>query len=323
MNKQTTIAANSRGRQASRSTQLRAWQKEALAITQAWGFVPNLRVSVTGECNMRCDFCHNEGGSKHSIGLSLAEYQLLAWEASAIGLRSVKLTGGDPMLREDLPEIVSAFRGAGFEAISLVTNGIALTRERQTALKSAGLQRVTVSVHTLKPEIYEQRMRTSARNLQETLVNLDHASVLFDGNLKLNTVFEVGGNYPGEVLKLVELTCYLKATLSVLSMVSQEPRSCVVSNGVREIIHKAFHVREVQTAIKRGVKVETLILQEGGAVELDDFRAEDAVLAKNTNAYCATCPLKLKCTEGPYALRITANGWFKPCLIRKDNEVHI
>jgi len=69
------------------------------------------------------------------------------------------------------------------------------------------------------------------------------------------------------------------------------------------------------------VDVQTLMLKDGGAVELDDFRLDEAVAVKNTNPYCAACPLRQACVEGPYAFRITANGRFKPCLIRRDNEV--
>jgi hypothetical protein len=92
---------------------------------------------------------------------------------------------------------------------------------------------------------------------------------------------------------------------------------------VQEIVQKSFHIQEERSERKRGTKVDTLILREGGAVELDDFRSEESVAAKESNSYCTTCRVKNRCTEGPYAMRITANGFFKPCLIRRDNEVQI
>jgi GTP 3',8-cyclase len=75
----------------------------------------------------------------------------------------VKLTGGEPCTRSDLPAIVHAFRQAGFADVSLISNGSLLSPQLQRELKSAGLHRLTVSLHTLHPDRYQQLMRLSSR----------------------------------------------------------------------------------------------------------------------------------------------------------------
>lgn|GEM_PF-653288 len=301
-----------------------SWQQAARRVVRDWNFFPCLRVSVTGECNLRCVFCHNEGNSKRHGGLPLPFYRALARDAAALGLNAVKLSGGEPTLREDLPEIVSAFRQAGFADISLITNGVRLSPALLGKLKAAGLNRLTVSLHTLVPELYERVFRAPARNLGLTLDNLSLAAAAFPGALKLNVVFQPGQNYPGEVVNLVRLACSLGAVLSVLSVVDGlAADSSQVSQDIRRMVFETFRVAKILVSTKRAVKVETLVLAEGGAVELDDFRLKEAVAARDRNPYCAACPVKAKCVEGPYALRVTADGRLKPCLARRDNEVRM
>jgi GTP 3',8-cyclase len=299
------------------------WAKKATSIASAWGFMPYLRVSVTGECNANCRFCHNEGNSRHASGLTIEEYRQLARDASEIGINTVKLSGGEPCTRADLPEIVREFHDAGFNDISLITNGSLLWQDLQYRLKSAGLQRVTVSIHTLKPDRFERLMRMGSDALGATMENLKTMVRVFPRKLKLNCVFIDGTNFPDEVVPLVRYTCSLGATLSVLSILRPNHRGAELSTAVRRLVEQNFEMLHIYTTKKRLVDVKTLVLKDGGAVELDDFRLEQAVAIKNTNPYCAGCLLRQVCTEGPYAFRLTANGRFKPCLIRRDNEVPI
>ena len=302
---------------------LSAWFKDAARIAAQWGFTPYLRVSVTGECNARCAFCHNEGSPRHALGLTIGDYRQLARDAAGIGIRAVKISGGEPCTRPDLPEIVRAFHDEAFEDISLITNGSLLRPDLQHKLRDAGLHRVSVSVHTLQPARFEKIMRMKADALSATMENLETLAVVFSQRVKLNSVFIEGTNFPDEVIPLVTYACSLKATLSVLSIV--RPNGCTVSlsQAIRRFVEQNFEIVRIETARKRLVDVQTLVLKEGGAVELDDFRLDQAVAIKSGNSYCARCALQGVCTEGPYAFRITADGRFKPCLIRRDNEVEI
>lgn len=299
------------------------WLEAAGHIMSSWGFKPSFRVSVTGECNASCKIfgCHNEGNSKDALGLPAAAYQPLARSAVQLGLKAVKLTGGEPCTRSDLPDVVHKFVQAGFEDKSIVSNGSMLTPSLQQDLKDAGLDRLTVSLHTLQPGRYQQMMGLDPALLHATRSNLESAAAIFPGNLKLNAVFVPGFNFPGEVIQLVRYANALKATLSVLSTLRGGRSGPPLSQLFRKIVEENFEIIRITSSSKRLVNVQTLVLAGGGAVELDDFRLNEAIDAKNKNPYCAACSLRNACTEGPYAFRVTANGRFKPCLLRRDNEV--
>jgi len=162
----------------------------------------NLRVIVTDECNYRCLFCHIEGepldspippGMARSLGyLSLDEYSLVAEAASRIGINKVKFTGGEPLLREELPEIVNIFKEYGsFEDLSLTTNGY-LLRSLSEWLREAGLDRLNVSLHTLRPEVY--KFITGVNAHQIVLQGIEKAIQTGYRQIKINMVVMKGVN---------------------------------------------------------------------------------------------------------------------------------
>src|SRR3712207_3377359 len=119
------------------------------ALTDAFGRVASdLRVSVTDRCNFRCRYCMPPEGlpwmAKEEI-LSFEEIERLVRVLVELGVRSLKVTGGEPLVRRDLPVLVRMLRGLGGDLdISLTTNGLLLGRHAR-ALADAGLDRVTVS----------------------------------------------------------------------------------------------------------------------------------------------------------------------------------
>src|SRR5215207_985637 len=123
----------------------------------------NLRISVTDRCNMRCRYCMPEEEyvwlPRASI-LTFEEIDRLAGIFAGLGVHKIRLTGGEPLLRHDLPALVRLLsRHGGIDDLALTTNGILLAREAR-ALREAGLRRVTVSLDTLQPA----RMEAFARS---------------------------------------------------------------------------------------------------------------------------------------------------------------
>src|ERR1700675_4951573 len=115
----------------------------------------SLRVSVTDRCNMRCRYCMPEQEyvwlPRESI-LSFEEIDRLTGIFAGLGVDKIRLTGGEPLLRRDLPTLVALLRlRPELRDIALTTNGILLGRYA-TELRGAGLSRVTVSLDTLRPE---------------------------------------------------------------------------------------------------------------------------------------------------------------------------
>ncbi|MBA3969091.1 MAG: radical SAM protein, partial [Gemmatimonadetes bacterium] len=121
-----------------------------------------LRISVTDKCNLRCVYCMPEEGlpwlQRNQI-LSYEEIVSLVRSMAAMGLRRLRITGGEPLVRRDLPVLVRKLRAVpGIEEISLSTNAVLLARDAE-ALRDAGVNRVNVSLDSLRPE----RIDTIAR----------------------------------------------------------------------------------------------------------------------------------------------------------------
>ena len=149
----------------------------------------NLRISVTDRCNMRCRYCMPEAEyvwlPRASI-LTFEEIDRLAGIFAGLGVHKIRLTGGEPLLRHDLPALVRLLaRHDGIDDLALTTNGILLAREA-AALRDAGLRRVTVSLDTLRPE----RMLAFARSARhdDVLAGIAAATAAGFEAVKLNAV---------------------------------------------------------------------------------------------------------------------------------------
>src|SRR5213595_1208941 len=155
----------------------------------------SLRVSVTDRCNLRCRYCMPEQDyvwlPKQSI-LTFEEIARLVGIFTSLGVRKVRLTGGEPLLRHDLPALTAMLtQNRDIRDLALTTNGLLLARSAQ-ALKQAGLGRVTVSLDTLRPE----RMQALARSDRHADVLAGIAAARSAGfeRVKLNTVVVRGFN---------------------------------------------------------------------------------------------------------------------------------
>jgi cyclic pyranopterin phosphate synthase len=165
-----------------------------------------LRISVTDRCNLRCVYCMPEAGlpwiPKAEI-LSFEEIVRLVEAAASVGVRSLRLTGGEPLVRRDLPELVRALAAIpGIDDIALSTNGLLLA-EQIEALTSAGLRRVNISLDTLR----EDRFFSIARRpgLDRVIAGIDAALAYGLTPLKINCVVMRGQN-DDELAAFAEMT---------------------------------------------------------------------------------------------------------------------
>jgi GTP 3',8-cyclase len=155
----------------------------------------SLRLSVTDRCNMRCRYCMPEAEyvwlPRQSI-LSYEEMARLAGVFASLGVRKVRLTGGEPLLRHDLPVLVRLLRqNPGIEDLALTTNGLLLAKNA-VALKNAGLDRITVSLDTLRADRLEEFAKSSHHG--DILAGIDAARAAGFTGTKLNTVVIRGYN---------------------------------------------------------------------------------------------------------------------------------
>jgi cyclic pyranopterin phosphate synthase len=155
-----------------------------------------LRISVTDRCNLRCVYCMPAEGvslMSHNDILRYEEIYTVARAAAGLGINKIRLTGGEPLVRAGLPQLVQMLaKIEAIDDISLTTNGILLGRYA-AELKSAGLQRVNVSLDTLKPDKFKLITRLGS-NPAEVLAGIEAARSVGLNPVKLNMVVIAGIN---------------------------------------------------------------------------------------------------------------------------------
>jgi cyclic pyranopterin phosphate synthase len=154
-----------------------------------------LRISVTDRCNLRCVYCMPEAGlpwiPKPEI-LSFEEIEAIVRAAAKVGVRSVRLTGGEPLIRRDLDRLVAKLAAIpGIVDIALSTNGLLLGAQAQ-ALRAAGLTRANISLDTLRDDRFTAIARRPG--LERVLVGIDAAIEAGLSPIKINTVVMRGSN---------------------------------------------------------------------------------------------------------------------------------
>ncbi len=165
-----------------------------------------LRISVTDRCNLRCLYCMPPEGVpqiSHSEILSYEEIQTIAHAAAELGMNRIRLTGGEPLVRAELPKLVRMLsQTEGIEELFLTTNGTFLKRHAPE-LKQAGLTRVNVSLDTLKADKF--RYITRLGELKDVLEGIEAARDAGLQPVKINTVVMRGIN-DDEVLDFAKMT---------------------------------------------------------------------------------------------------------------------
>jgi cyclic pyranopterin phosphate synthase len=165
-----------------------------------------LRISVTDRCNLRCIYCMPPEGVpqiSHSEILSYEEIRTVVHAAAELGIYKIRLTGGEPLVRADLPELIRMLSQIkGIEELSLTTNGTVL-KKYTLELKQAGLSRVNVSLDTLKPDRFQYITRLG--KLEAVLEGIRAAKEAGFEPVKINTVIMRGMN-DDEILDFARMT---------------------------------------------------------------------------------------------------------------------
>jgi cyclic pyranopterin phosphate synthase len=174
-------------------------------LTDSFGRrIESLRISVTDRCDLRCVYCIPEDIEwlPRAQLLTLEEIARLARLAVAGGVRKIRLTGGEPLLRRDLPRLIEMLAAIpGLEDLALTTNGTQLTR-LAASLRQAGLERVNVSLDSLEPETFRKMAQRDA--LPSVLEGIDAAVAAGLRPIRINTV-AIRGLNDQEVVRFAEL----------------------------------------------------------------------------------------------------------------------
>lgn len=259
----------------------------------------NLRLSVTDRCNLRCAYCMPEeeySWLPSAEILSFEELSSLVDRFVALGVKKVRLTGGEPLVRRDLPSLVKLLAAKPLEELALTTNGV-LLGEQAGALKEAGLQRVTVSLDTLSRERF---LRLTRRDqLPQVLEGIAAARKAGFERLKLDTVLTRGVN-DDEVEALLEFAGQHDAELRFIEYMD-------VGGATRWSMAQVVSAKELLARLT--ARFGTLEALPGrGSAPAERFRLPDGrtfgVIASTTQPFCSTCD----------RARLTADGHWFTCL---------
>lgn len=266
----------------------------------------DLRISVIDRCNFRCPYCMPEDDYPDHYGffdapdrLIFAEIQRLTALFARLGVRKLRITGGEPLLRKNLPELVSALSAiGGIDDIALTTNGILLAKHA-TALKASGLDRVTVSLDSLNPEIFA-RMSGGRGSVQDVLNGITAADETGLNPIKVNVVVQRGVNDDG----IINLLGHFRGTGVIVRFIEYMDVGNMNHWRMDEVVPSA----ELVARINAEWPVRSLQENYPGEVVsryvFEDGRGEFGVISSVTAPFCRSCT----------RARLSTNGVLYTCL---------
>ena len=262
----------------------------------------NLRISVTDRCNLRCAYCMPEEEytwlPREDL-LSFEEIRRLVTVFVSLGVRRLRLTGGEPLLRRDLPELVARLvRVPGVEEVALTTNGLLLA-EQAAELRRAGLSRVTVSLDTLRPERFRQIARRDG--LERVLAGLEAVRVAGFDRTKIDTVVLRGTN-DDELEALLEKGRSLGAEVRFIEYMDV---GGATTWSPAHVLSRA----EILTRLSaRYGPIEPI--EEVSSAPADRYRLPDGlvfgIIASTTEPFCSSCDRSRLLADGRWLLCLYA-----------------
>jgi len=258
--------------------------------------VTGLRIALTPRCNLNCIYCHHEGEANPSGEISDEMVASVARAAAQLGVRSLKFTGGEPLLRPGLAKLIA--RMPQDLDLSLTTNGIFLA-ELAEPLAKAGLDRVNVSLDSLRPEVYQAITGCRKDDLKKVLAGIDAAQAAGLEPIKLNVV--VLKENEAEIGDLIDFSRDRGLILQLIQLMDLHHSGI---SGDIDAIEKDL--------ASRADRMRTREMHRRKKYFLDGAEVEVVRPMDNTE-FCANCT----------RLRVTSDGKIKPCLLRSDNLVEI
>jgi cyclic pyranopterin phosphate synthase len=266
--------------------------------------IRDLRVSLTDRCNFRCFYCLPHGeppiAPKEQM-LSFEEIEYVCEIFVGLGIEKLRLTGGEPMLRRDIETIIrklSPFKSSGLRDLALTTNGYYLP-DRAQSLKDAGLDRVTISLDSLKRDVFKRM--TGVDVLDKVLAGIAAAKKAGLEPIKINAVI-VRGHNEDEVADFAAFARDYDVKMRFIEFMPLDSghewaREDVVSGKeIRERISERFPLVSVEVA--RGSDTSSRYRFADGAP------GEIGIIAPVTEAFCGACS----------RIRLTADGQIRTCL---------
>jgi len=266
--------------------------------------IRDLRVSLTDRCNFRCFYCLPHGEPPMAPKEQMLTYEEIEQACRLfveLGIEKIRLTGGEPMLRRDIETLIrklAALKPAGLHDLALTTNGYFLP-ERAAGLKAAGLDRVTISLDSLKPDTFRQM--TGVDVLERVLAGIEAAKAAGLTPIKINAVI-VRGHNEAEVADFAGFAREHDLRMRFIEFMPLDSghdwsRADVVSGReIRERIEERFPL--VPAPVRRGAETSARFVFADGAP------GEVGIIAPVSEPFCGACS----------RIRLTADGQIRTCL---------
>ena len=268
--------------------------------------ITDLRISVTDRCNFRCVYCRSadpENFREHDEILSWAELQRLAQLFVSLGIRKVRITGGEPLVRDGVEQFVTYLKRIGVEDLSITTNGHLLA-ERCERLIAAGLQRINISLDSLDPIKFEKITRT--RSYETVMRGIDKAQTTRLAPVKVNAVLVRGFNED----EVEGFATFARERGLIMRFIEFMPLDAdrhwsrellVPASEVYERIHAQWPL--VQIPHDKSETARKYRFADGAPGEI-------GLIAPVTQAFCGHCS----------RIRLTADGKLRTCLFSKEDR---
>ncbi|WZO96614.1 GTP 3',8-cyclase MoaA [Isosphaeraceae bacterium EP7] len=264
----------------------------------------NLRISVTDRCNIRCVYCMPEvvDFMPRQHLLSYEEIHRIVLVAASLGVNKIRLTGGEPLVRRDLPHLVEKIAAVpGIEDVGLTTNGILLAPLARR-LRDAGLLRLNVSLDTMDPARFLTLTRRTG--LEQTLEGIQAAKDAGFDPIKLNAV-AIKGTTEEDIIPLARYARENRLELRFIEYMpldagAWERQKVLLAEDILEILSREFgHLTPAANQDARAPALD---------YDYDDGCGRIGLIASVSRPFCASCN----------RIRITADGKLRNCLFAID-----
>jgi cyclic pyranopterin phosphate synthase len=268
--------------------------------------ITDLRISVTDRCNFRCFYCRSadpENYQEHDQILSWPELERLGRVFHDLGIRKVRVTGGEPLVRQGVEDFIAKLAQAGYEDLSMTTNGHLLS-ERHQRLLAAGLKRINISLDSLHPIKFEKITRT--KTFASVMAGIDAAQNSRLGPVKVNAVLVRGFN-DDEIESFAEFARERGVIMRFIEFMPLDAdrhwsRDVVVPAAE---VHARIHARWplVQIPHEASETARKYRFADGAPGEI-------GLIAPVTQPFCGHCS----------RIRLTADGKLRTCLFSKEDH---
>jgi GTP 3',8-cyclase len=264
--------------------------------------IRSLRISITQRCNLKCFYCHKEGEVTPGTEMTPEEIGRLVSIASGLGMSKLKITGGEPLVRKDVTRVIEAC-GGSMEEISLTTNGVLLSEKAQE-LKEVGLDRVNVSLDSLDKETY--RKISGMDTLDRVIEGIRAANQAGLVPVKINMVMMNGLN-DHEFERMIEFAGEENAILQLIELETSKEH---LNDGLYSRYH--YDLKEIEEQLKgRAERIVSRRMHHRMKYYLPT--EVEIVRPMHNSEFCANCT----------RIRITSDGYLKPCLLTNKGNVDV